>query len=121
MKIPYGAVNSENLWWDGKDWRKWDECSTLRVQENFLMDSEFGTHVDGCFKCPRCRRPHFLPSTFDYLCDGCSDVLLSIAEPLIVEGILHWRRMAQEHYKKNGFSALIRIKENERDHLTRKT
>lgn len=115
----YGDLNSEGYWWDGHGWRTWGESTHHIVREKLFMDSSFNTHIHGCFTCPRCRRAHFLPDTFDYLCDGCQDVVLSMPDKVhkcVIDGILHWKQMAKEHWS-GGWSVLIHIRQLERSVL----
>lgn len=104
MKPYYGATNSDNKWWDGKDWRSlrkdqknhtFDISSDdwMRMIETLREHDKNNCHVDGVFRCARCRRQHFIPDNFDYLCDGCVSLLQTHpATPAnIMEGIATWR------------------------------
>lgn len=71
MKPYYGAMNDKNQWFDGTDWKAIKSTSGLSVFETMQGHDASNCHVHGVFTCPRCRRLHFIPDQFDYLCDGC--------------------------------------------------
>ena len=111
MKPYYGALNTEGQWWDGQNWKNYSEIDKItgkRVPgivefltfiETLREHNDFNCHVDGVFKCPRCRRKHFIPDHFEFLCDGC--VTLVLAHPLAPEGALInipiWQEKARKH------------------------
>ena len=68
------------------------------------MHDRNNCHVDGCFKCPRCRLMHFTPDNFDLLCDGCCAQLLEHPQATkeMIEGIREWKRVAAEHWRAGG-------------------
>jgi predicted RNA-binding Zn-ribbon protein involved in translation (DUF1610 family) len=126
MKPYYGAINSENQWWDGKDWRRLERnpktghysISTehmLMQLEQLKMHDAANCHVNGVFRCPRCRKQHNTPDNFDYLCDGCEAVLWDHPKtPLdVLLGLANWHSKKQAYYEiKARFEERDRLQEN---------
>ena len=72
MKPYYGALNDQNQWFDGTDWKAMKGNASVLISFQTLREHDASNcPVDGVFKCPRCRRGHFIPDQYDYLCDGC--------------------------------------------------
>jgi len=111
IKPQFGSSNNLGQWWDGKTWRKWAEkddkkesaMECLRLIQTLKEHDENNCHVDGCFKCPRCRRMHFVPVNYDLLCDGCSDLLMAHNEVSdeVRENIVLWRKKARNYFAGN--------------------
>lgn len=101
MKIPFGATDSDGKWWDGRDWRKWSEHDLLRIYEILSRHDEDNCHVDGVFKCPRCRKMHYIVSNYDLLCDGCVEICLDSPDCTleVKNNILEWKEKARKHYQ----------------------
>jgi len=108
MKPYFGALNDKSQYWDGKNWcnlpKKDDSNEHLKYslkmyskQKEYFND---GCHLDGVFECPRCRRTHNLVDNFDFLCDGCVDVLLThpLATKEMLDGIYDFRNRAKLHW-----------------------
>jgi hypothetical protein len=96
-------VNDENQWYDGTKWRNENDDTVSGCIKSFYIKSEIGKdheeancNVDGCFKCPRCYKKHFIPDNYDYLCDGCCRALLTHpkAHEEWIIGIKYWRSIA---------------------------
>lgn len=117
----FGATNDKGQWWNGKDWKKYNDANpadviqrTLWCMEFQRQDEEAGRHPDGVFTCPRCRMMHFLIDTFDYLCDGCISVLRlhPNTSALVHAGLVKW-----DELRKNPWAPEIRARLDERDVL----
>lgn len=48
---------------------------TLQEKELESEWLENNCHSNGFLKCPRCYRKHNVPDNFDFLCDGCCNIL----------------------------------------------
>jgi hypothetical protein len=62
-------------------------------------DRVSNTNRDGVFKCPRCYKKHYVPTNYDYLCDGCVDILLTHPKTMerTLAGIKYWRSIASDN------------------------
>jgi hypothetical protein len=99
----YGATNDQDQWWDGTTWKNFGHfdpkkgrslsVTDILTQFETLRDHDsFNCHVDGVFKCPRCRRMHFIPDQFDLLCDGCASICETHpnSSQVIKDGLALW-------------------------------
>lgn len=110
MRPPFGAMDDQGRWFDGTDWRKMPMSAAtglVAVEHQMLMVLEVlsgheaaGCHTEGVFKCPRCRRMHFIPDTYDLLCDGCEAIVAT--HPRATEeqraGCAAWAERRRAHY-----------------------
>jgi hypothetical protein len=122
MKPLYRDVNDKGQWWDGRVWRNPAPTDHLVWLEKYAVHDAANCHVDGCFKCPRCRLMHFVPDNFDLLCDGCCNAVLAHPQATQeqIDGIRQWKRMAAEHWRRGGVrSELIQARVDLRERLTR--
>lgn len=101
----YGKKDSNDRWFDGFVYRNYDKTDYHRLIERGAMDYLNARHPDGCFNCPRCRFSHYIPDNYDYLCDGCVNVLLvhhAVTEEMLAN-ILEWKIKASTYYRIDGY------------------
>lgn len=117
----FGATNDQGQWWNGKNWKRYNDQDPSAVIERALWsaellrgDDEAGRHRDGVFTCPRCRLTHFIVDNFDLLCDGCVSVLRvhPNTSAVVHAGLAKW-----DQIRKNAWSPEIRARLDERDKL----
>ena len=106
-----GAMNSENQWWDGKNWKSnpGPRQDIEHIEKLFwLMEKMRGYdvangHPTGVFKCPRCWQHHYIVDNFDLLCDRCAaDILVHPNAPQEqIVSINEWKQKAKLHWSGN--------------------
>lgn len=103
--IYYGQENQNGQWWDGKNWLNYPQQDDAKESNKLIFKRlEWGRlieekrcHPEGIFKCHRCRNHHNLVDTFDFLCDGCVNVLLHDCGEF-TERITSWKERAKLHW-----------------------
>ena len=89
--------NEKGEWFDGTNYRKSsdDLKDYYRKQALSEQHSIGNKHIHGVFTCPRCKNHHYIPNSFDYLCDSCSNTLLDLN--FYSHEILEWRNKSWLH------------------------
>lgn len=108
-----GEGNQFGQIWDGKNWQtiphetqskdKSNEFWTRMMLRQITIGreyEEFNCHQDGVFKCPRCRRTHYLYDNYDLLCDLCSHISEESNYPVATE-IKKWNSAKMGYHKKS--------------------
>lgn len=118
----YGEENQNGQYWDGKTFvsnpKSQSEFNKLFLR-NLTIGKEYddnNCHLDGCFKCSRCRRRHYIIGNYDLLCDGCMLSELRNGYTKTIENITKWNTMSKRYWS-GEFIPEIAIRKVARDML----